>query len=128
MDLNRYSDRAKALLGSAQGIALRMDHQRLEPAHLMKALLDDRDGLAANLIRASGGDPVAITQMAETELATIAKVTGGDQLYMTPDLGKVLATAEDLANKAGDSFITAERMLQALVATSGSFSKKLQQA
>jgi ATP-dependent Clp protease ATP-binding subunit ClpB len=129
MDLKQYSDRAKELLGSAQGLALRLNHQRLVPEHLMKALLDDRDGLTANLIRASGGDPGAIGLSVDAALAAIPKVTsnGGD-MYMAPDLARVLATAEELARKSGDSFVTVERLFHALIATPSDLGKKLQQA
>lgn len=115
MQLENYTDRAKGLIQAAQGIALRENHQQFTPEHLLKALLDDNEGLAANLLRASGGRPEVALQDVETNLSKIAKVEGGSgQLFMVPAMAKVFTVAEDLAKKAGDNFISAERLLIAL--------------
>lgn len=126
MDLNQYSDRAKELMQAMQMLALRLGHQRLLPEHLLKVLLDDRDALAINLIRAAGGDPGAVKIIVDNELGKLPKVEGGgDSIYMTPDLARVLANAEELSRKAGDSFVTAERLLLAVFTTPSSLQKAL---
>ncbi|HVY12952.1 MAG TPA: AAA family ATPase, partial [Alphaproteobacteria bacterium] len=127
MDINRYSDRAKEIIGAAQALALRLNHQRVLPEHLMKALLDDREGLAGNLIRASGGDPGALNIVVDGELKKAPVVQGGE-VFVSPDLARVLTAAEDLAQKAGDSYVTAERLLLALLSSPSSLSKKLAEA
>jgi ATP-dependent Clp protease ATP-binding subunit ClpB len=124
MDLKLYSDRAKEIIDAAQTLALRMNHQRVVPEHLMKALLDDREGLAANLIRAAGGDPSAAAIVVDGELKKLPVVEGGE-VYLSPDLARIFTQAEDLARKAGDSFVTAERLLLAALSAPNSLSKKL---
>jgi ATP-dependent Clp protease ATP-binding subunit ClpB len=116
MDIDKLTDRSKGLYQSAQTLALRSGHQRLTPEHLLKVLLDDKEGLAANLIRSSGGDAQLVLQAAETELGKQPRVegTGAGQLYLTPEIAKVFDQAEQIAKKAGDSFVTAERLLLAL--------------
>jgi ATP-dependent Clp protease ATP-binding subunit ClpB len=115
MDLNKFTERSRGFVQAAQTIAMRESHQRLTPEHLLKALMDDAEGLAANLIRRSGGDPVLVTQANDAAVAKIPKVQGdAGQTYMDQQTGKVLAEAEKLATKAKDSFVPVERILQAL--------------
>jgi ATP-dependent Clp protease ATP-binding subunit ClpB len=115
MDFEKFTDRARGFLQAAQTIALREEHQRLTPEHLLKALLDDEQGLAANLIQAAGGDPRQARTATEAALAKLPRVSGGDgQMYMEPALARVLDEAQQLATKAGDSYVTAERLLNAL--------------
>ncbi len=115
MNFEKFSDRARGFVQAAQTIAMRESHQRFLPDHLLKALLDDEQGLAGNLIRAAGGDPGIAYANIEASLGKQAKVEGGDgQLYMDTQTGKVLAEAEKIAKQAGDSFVTVERMLTAL--------------
>jgi ATP-dependent Clp protease ATP-binding subunit ClpB len=114
MQFENYSDRAKGFVQSAQGIAVRESHQQFSPEHILKALLDDAEGLAANLIRSAGGRPDDALRAVELSLSKLPKVEGGGQLYMGPGTAKVFATAEDLAKKAKDQFVTAERLLTAL--------------
>ncbi|SDW57371.1 ATP-dependent chaperone ClpB [Roseicitreum antarcticum] len=115
MNLEKLTERARGFLQAAQTIALREDHQRLTPEHLLKALLDDDQGMAANLIKSAGGAPDRVTQANDIALAKQPKVTGGNtQPYMDPQLAKVLDQAEQLAKKAGDSFVPVERILTAL--------------
>lgn len=128
MDLKKYSARAKQILGEAQNLALRLQHQRLQPEHLLKALLDDRDALAVNLIRGSGGDAGALALALDSEMAKIPKVTGAGDIFMAPELARVIAGAEELARVAGDSFVTAERLLQALVMNPAGLTKAFQNA
>ncbi|MEO1150230.1 MAG: ATP-dependent chaperone ClpB [Pseudomonadota bacterium] len=115
MQFENYTDRARGLIQAAQAIALRDSHQQFTPEHLLKALLDDEEGLAANLMRAAGAQPdVALAKVNEA-LSRLPKVEGGSgQIYLAQQLGKVFTTADDLAKKAGDSFVTVERLLLAL--------------
>ena len=118
MDFEKFSERARGFVQAAQTIALRENHQRFLPEHLLKALLDDDQGLAANLISRAGGDPEAALAAVDAALAKVPRVEGGgDQLYMDGQTAKVLAEAEKLAKAAGDSFVTVERMLTALAVT-----------
>src|SRR5690242_5193558 len=126
MELEKYTDRAKGFLQSAQTMALRRGHQRLTPEHLLKILLEDPEGLCANLIRAAGGDPKAALQAVDAELDRLPKVegSGAGQVYMSPELARVFEQAEQLAQRAGDSFVTVERLLLALAAAAGTGAAK----
>ncbi|MCU4651486.1 ATP-dependent chaperone ClpB [Roseibacterium sp. SDUM158016] len=115
MNLEKFTDRARGFLQAAQTIAQREDHQKLVPEHLLKALLDDDQGMAASLISRSGGAPERVREALEVTLGKLPKVTGdAGQLYLDGQTSKVLAEAEKLAQKAGDSFVTVERVLTAL--------------
>ena len=127
MNLDQFSDRAKGFLQAAQTIAIRENHQRIAPEHLLKALLDDKEGMASGLIRAAGGDPARALAETDTALAKIPAVSGGGA-QQTPGLDndavRVLDTAEQVAKKAGDSFVTVERMLLALTLSSTTAASK----
>ena len=115
MQFENYTDRARGLIQAAQTIALRENHQQFTPEHLLKALLDDQEGLAANLIRAAGGRPEVALQLTDEALAKLPQVEGGGgQIYMAAPTAKVFAAAEEIGKKAGDKFVTAERLLTAL--------------
>src|SRR6266481_4335358 len=116
MEFEKYTERSKGFVQSAQGLALRSGHQRLTPEHLLKILLDDKEGLCANLIRAAGGDPQIVANLVETELGKLPRVEGSGvgQIYLTPEIARVFEQAETIAEKAGDSFVTVERLLLAL--------------
>src|SRR5579871_100645 len=116
MNPEKYTERSKGFIQSAQGLALRSGHQRLIPEHLLKVLLDDKEGLCANLIRAAGGDPAAAMLAVEAELNRQPKVegSGAGQVYMSPELARIFDQAEQLAEKAGDNFVTVERLLLAV--------------
>jgi ATP-dependent Clp protease ATP-binding subunit ClpB len=116
MEIETYTERSKGFIQSAQGLALRSGHQRLTPEHLLKILLEDREGLCANLIRAAGGDPQTVLSAVETELGKQPRVegSGAGQVYMSPEIARVFEQAEQIAQKAGDSFVTVERLLLAL--------------
>ena len=115
MNLDKFTERARGFLQAAQTIALREDHQRLTPSHVLKALLDDDQGMAANLIKRAGGAPEAVMQANDIALAKLPKVSGGEgQIYMDPQTAKVVDQAEQISKKAGDSFVTVERLLTAL--------------
>ncbi|WBH15403.1 ATP-dependent chaperone ClpB [Sphingomonas radiodurans] len=117
MNLEKFTDRAKGFLQSAQTVAIRMSHQQIAPEHVLKALLEDEQGMAAGLIKAAGGD--APRAVSETDLA-LAKlpVVSGSGAQSTPGLNndavRVLDQAEQIAQKAGDSYVTVERLLVAL--------------
>ena len=115
MQFENYTDRARGLIQAAQTIALRENHQQFTPEHILKALLDDQEGLAANLIRAAGGKPEVALQLTDEALGKLPAVEGGNgQIYMAAPTAKVLAAAEEIGKKAGDKFVTAERLLTAL--------------
>ena len=115
MDLSKLTERSRGFIQAAQTIATRDSHQRLAPEHILKALLDDDQGLASNLIAAAGGDAARVTQNLELALGKMPKVTGdAAQVYLDGTTTKVLAEAEAIAKKAGDSFVPVERILMAL--------------
>ena len=116
MNFEKFSERARGFVQAAQTIALRENHQRVLPEHLLKALLDDEQGLASNLIAKAGGDAKLALSTVDAALAKQPRVEG-DQMYMDTQTAKVLAEAEKLAEKAGDSFVTVERLLTALAVT-----------
>jgi ATP-dependent Clp protease ATP-binding subunit ClpB len=121
MNYEKFTERTKGFLEAAQGLALRSNHQRLVPEHLLKVLLDDKEGLAANLIRAAGGDPAKALAAVEADLAKLPNVegSGAGQLYMDPASARLFEQAEKIADKAGDSYVTAERMLLAIAMAAG---------
>ncbi len=115
MDIEKYSDRVKGFIQSAQTMALSEGHQQFTPEHLLKVLLDDPEGLAASLIRKAGGRAKDALTAVELTMNKFPKVEGGGgQLYLSQPLAKVFATAESAAEKAGDSYVTVERLLLAL--------------
>jgi ATP-dependent Clp protease ATP-binding subunit ClpB len=116
MELEKYTERSKGFIQSAQNLALRSGHQRLSPEHLLKVLLEDKEGLCANLIAAAGGDPKIVLAQVEAELNKQPKVegSGAGQVYMGPELARVFDQAEKIADQAGDSYVTVERLLLAL--------------
>ncbi|MCP5384287.1 MAG: ATP-dependent chaperone ClpB [Sphingomonadaceae bacterium] len=122
MNLEKFTDRAKGFLQSAQTVAIRMSHQRITPAHLLKALLEDEEGMAAGLIQRAGGNAGLAVERIDADLAKIAAVSGGGA-QQTPGLDndsvRILDQAEQIAEKAGDSFVTVERLLVALALASG---------
>ena len=121
MDFEQYTERSRGFIQAAQTLAVRRGHQRLTPEHLLKTLLDDKEGLAANLIRAAGGDPKVALAAVDAELDKLPRVegSGAGQLYLTPEISRVFEQAEKVAEKAGDSFVTAERILLALAMADG---------
>ena len=117
MNLEKFTDRAKGFLQSAQTVAIRNNHQQIAPEHLLKALLEDEQGMAGGLIRAAGGDPARATTATDLALNRIPAVSGSGAQQspgISNDLARVLDQAEEIAKKAGDSFVTVERMLVAL--------------
>jgi len=115
MNLEKFTERSRGFVQAAQTIAMRESHQSLTPEHLLKALMDDEEGMAANLIRKAGGEPHRVRESVDAALGRIPKVTGdAGQIYLATETGRVLDEAEKLAKKAGDSFVPVERLLTAL--------------
>ena len=114
MNSEKFTERSRGFIQAAQAIAQREDHARLGAEHLLKTLLDDKEGLASNLIIRAGGVPARVVEHLDISLSKIAKVTGDAQVYLDSTTGKVLTEAEQLAQKAGDSFVPVERILMAL--------------
>ncbi len=115
MNLEKFTERSRGFIQAAQTIAMREDHQRLLPEHLLKALMDDDQGLASNLIKASGGAPERVAEAVDLAIGKIPKVSGdAGQVYMDNAFVKVVDEAEKIAKKAGDSFVPVERLLMAL--------------
>ncbi|MEE9589716.1 MAG: Clp protease N-terminal domain-containing protein, partial [Hyphomicrobiaceae bacterium] len=127
MDFEKYTERARGFIQSAQGLALREGHQKFTPEHLLKILLDDEEGLAAGLISRAGGNPGVALSQTERALSQLPKVSGGGagQLYLEPSLARVFETAEKAAGKAGDKFVTVERLLLALAVEKGTEAAKI---
>jgi ATP-dependent Clp protease ATP-binding subunit ClpB len=129
MNIDLYSDRAKQAIQSAQSLALARGHQQLAPEHLLKVLLEEKDGLARQLIQSAGGRPDLAASETEALLAKLPKVEGGSgQLYMKPETARVFASAEEAAKKAGDAFVTTERLLVAVAKEGGDAAKALKTA
>ena len=120
MEFENYTERSRGFIQSAQMLALSSGHQQFKPEHLLKVLLDDREGLARNLIAAAGGDGAKALKFVEAELAKLPKVEGGSgQVYLAPETARLFTQAQDIAKKAGDSFVTAERLLLAIAMAAG---------
>ena len=131
MNLEKFTDRAKGFLQSAQTVAIRMEHQRITPVHLLKALLEDKEGMAAGLIQRAGGNAALAIDAVDEELGKIPSVSGGGA-QATPGLDndavRVLDQAEQIAEKSGDSFVTVERMLVALAVSKSKAGEALSKA
>jgi ATP-dependent Clp protease ATP-binding subunit ClpB len=129
MQIEKYTDRLKTLIQSAQSLALRSGHQQFSPLHMLKALLDDEERFAANLIEASGGSAAQV-QAVDGELSKLPKVEGqgAGQIYLAPEMARVFDQAEKLSQKDGDSFVTVEYMLLALAIEKSMASEILKKA
>jgi len=115
MDFEKYTERAKGFVQAAQMLAQRRGHQQIAPEHLLKVLIEDKEGLCSNLINAAGGDPKIVSGAVDAALDKLPRVEGGSgQVYLTPELNRLFSEAEKLAEKAGDSFVTVERLLLAM--------------
>ena len=116
MNIEKYTDRVKGFIQSAQSLAMREGHQQFTPLHVLKVLLDDSEGLAGGLIDRAGGNSRAILKATEDALGKLPKVSGAGagQIYLAPATARAFDAAEQAADKAGDSFVTVERLLLAL--------------
>jgi len=129
MDVEKFTERARGFMQSAQGLALRSNHQQFTPEHLLKVLIDDEEGLAARLIAAAGGRPEQVRESVERALAKLPQVQGGQgQVYLSPEAARLFDSAEQIAKKAGDSFVTAEYLLLALAMSGGDSARILKDA
>ena len=127
MNIEKYTERVRGFIQSAQSLAMREGHQQFSPLHILKVLLDDSEGLAGGLIDRAGGSSRAILKATEAELNKLPKVSGGGagQIYLAPATARLFDTAEQAADKAGDSFVTVERLLLALALDKDSEAGKL---
>ncbi|MGZ5923811.1 MAG: Clp protease N-terminal domain-containing protein, partial [Rhizomicrobium sp.] len=126
MDPEKFTERSRGFMQSAQGLALRSNHQQFAPEHLLKVLIDDEEGLAARLIAAAGGKPEQVRDGVERALAKIPRVEGSSaQVYLSPESARLFDNAEQVAKKAGDSFVTAEYLLLALAMATGTESARI---
>ena len=126
MDIEKFTERARGFIQSAQSLALREGNQQFTPEHLLKVLIDDEEGLAARLITAAGGRDTQVRAGVEAALKKLPKVQGGSgQVYLSQEAARLLDNAEQIAKKAGDSFVTAEYLLLALVLAGGSESARI---
>ncbi len=115
MNMEKYTERARGFVQSAQTLALSAGHQQFSPIHLLKVLLDDEQGMAAGLIEKAGGDAKMVRAAVEADLKKIPSVSGGgQQTYLAREMAQVFERAEEVAKKYGDSFVTVERLLLAL--------------
>src|SRR5262245_2726052 len=116
MDFEKYTDRARGIVQSAQSLALREGHQQFSTEHLLKVLLDDPEGLASGLIDRAGGNSREALKACEEALKKRPKVSGGGagQLHLEPGLARAFDAAEKAAQKAGDGYVTVERLLLGL--------------
>ncbi len=127
MNIEKYTERARGFVQSAQSLALREGHQQFTPEHVLKVLLDDEEGLASGLIDKAGGRSRDALVQTELALDKVPKVqgSGAGQLYMAPTTARIFDSAEKLAQKAGDSFVTVERLLLAIAAEKSSDAGKI---
>ena len=128
MEFEKYTERARGFIQSAQALALKSNHQQLTPLHVLKTRLEDSEGLAANLIDAAGGSSALAFEAVDAQLQGLPKVegSGAGQIYLPPETAQLFEQAEQLAEKAGDSYVTAEMLLLALaMMTSSSVAKML---
>jgi len=127
MNFEKYTERARGFVQSAQSLAIREGHQQFTPEHLLKVLLDDEEGLAAGLIDRAGGRSRDALQQTEIALSKLPKVqgSGAGQLYLAPTTARIFDSAEKLAQKSGDSFVTVERLLLAIAAEKSSEAGKI---
>ena len=127
MDFEKYTERSRGFVQSAQTMAQRSGHQQLTPEHILKVLIEDSEGLASGLVRNAGGDPKKVAADVEAALKKLPKVEGqgAGQVFLAGETGKVFEQAEQAAKKAGDGFVTAERLLLALSLVPGTSAHKV---
>ncbi|MCW8916443.1 MAG: ATP-dependent chaperone ClpB [Magnetovibrio sp.] len=127
MDFEKYSERSKGFMQAAQTLAQRRSHQQLLPNHILHVLLEDKEGLCANLINAAGGNAKKALKASEKALKALPKVegAGAGQIYLSQELARVMEQAEQVAEKSGDSFVTVEKILLALALAAGTDAQKI---
>lgn len=127
MNFEKYTEKSQGLIQEAQALAIKNSHQRFTPEHILAALMEDREKMADKLIRVCGGDAGRVAKEAEVAVKAMPKVegSGAGGLYAAPDIVKVFSSAEELSKKAGDEYVTVERLLQALSLAEGTTSAKI---
>jgi ATP-dependent Clp protease ATP-binding subunit ClpB len=127
MNFEKYTEKSQGLIQAAQALALRNSHQRFTPEHILAAMMEDREKMADKLIRVCGGDAAQVIKSSEEAIKSMPKVegSGAGGLYATAEIAKLFSSAEELAGKAGDEYVTLERMLQALSLADGTPSAKI---
>ncbi|MBW7911668.1 MAG: ATP-dependent chaperone ClpB [Alphaproteobacteria bacterium] len=127
MDFEKFTERAKSVVQAAQTLALRNNHQQLQPEHLLKCMLDDDSGVVRNLVRAAGGKPENLMKVLNEGIAGMPAVSGGGAtgLHMSPNLARAFDQAQQAAQKSGDKFVTLERLLQGVTLVPQSEAAKL---
>lgn len=127
MEFEKYTDRAKGFIQNAQTLALKSDHQQLTPLHLLKVILEDKEGLGSDLIAAAGGQAPHAREAVSAALAKLPRVegSGAGQVYLTPETARLFDQAEQSAKKAGDNFVTVEFLLLALAMAPGAAARKI---
>lgn len=127
MNFEKYTEKSKQVIETAQAMALRSSHQRFALEHILLALMEDKDRLADKLIRVAGGNPMRVAEQAQAAINAMPKVegSGAGQLYVTSEVAKWFESAEQVAAKAGDEYVTVERMLQALTMAAGTVAAKI---
>jgi len=124
MNFEKFTERSRGFVQAAQSLAEREKHQQLTPVHILKVLMDDEEGLAANIVRGAGGDVARARARAEEELKKLPRVEGGAELYLARETAQLFEAATKAAEKAGDSFVTAEMLLLACALDRGSAAGK----
>jgi ATP-dependent Clp protease ATP-binding subunit ClpB len=121
MNFEKYTDKSKSIIQKAQNSAVAVGHQKFAPIHILKALVEDEDAIIKDLLTSAGGNVGVIESKLTIALGKLPSVTGGGagQIYLEPDTAKLFEKAEELAKKASDSFVTLERLLQAIIALKG---------
>ena len=127
MNFEKYTEKSQSLIQAAQNIALKNSNQQFKPEHILAALMEDKEKMAANLIKACGGDANLVAEKAENALKSMPKVegSGAGGLYVTSEITKLFASADEIAKKSGDEFVTLERILQALSLATGTAPAKI---
>src|SRR5690606_1704753 len=130
MDFEKFTERARGFVQAAQSLAVREGHQRFTPEHVLKVLMDDTEGMAQNLVTAAAGNARAVRDRVEEAVAKLPKVegSGAGQLYLAPETARVFEAAQTIASKAGDSYVTVERLLLALAMEKSAASRILADA
>jgi ATP-dependent Clp protease ATP-binding subunit ClpB len=127
MDFNKFTERSRKIVQAAQNSAIAAGHPKFTPEHILRAMLDDESGLCGQLIVSAGSDPRNISSELDIEIAKMPKVSGSGagQIFMAPELARIFEEAQKLATKSGDSFVTIERLLQAIVTVAGTVSQRI---
>jgi ATP-dependent Clp protease ATP-binding subunit ClpB len=127
MNFDKFTEKSRQIIEAAQVQALKLSHQRFTPEHVLFALMNDKERLADKLVRAAGGNPAMVAEKVEAALAAMPKVqgSGAEQLYVSSEMARWFEACEQLATKAGDSYVTLERMLQAMSMASGTQAAKI---